>query len=63
MRIVVDADICAVTGGCAHLAPEVFEVRDDGFLHVLRPEPPVEWHDDVRRAADLCPTGAITLID
>ena len=63
MRVVVDFDTCAVTGGCAHLAPSVFRVGDDGFLHVLQPEPPTEVHDDVRRAADLCPTGAITLTD
>jgi ferredoxin len=63
VRIVVDLDTCAVTGGCAHLAPDVFEVGDDGFLHVLAPEPPPESHADVVRAAELCPTGAITLSD
>lgn len=63
MRIVVDFDTCAVTGGCAHLAPDVFEVGDDGYLHVIAPVPPESTHDDVRRAAELCPTGAITLID
>jgi ferredoxin len=45
------------------IVPEVFEVRDDGFLYVLQENPPAELHDKVRMAANNCPTGAITLED
>ena len=59
----VDLDMCASTGGCAQTCPEVFEIRDDGYLYVLIEEPPVEIQDRVRDAADLCPTAAIELTE
>ena len=59
----VDLDMCASTGGCAQTCPEVFEIRDDGYLYVLIEEPPVELRDRVRDAADLCPTAAIELTE
>lgn len=61
MKVSVDFDACMSTGGCASIAPDVFEIRDDGYLYVLQEEPPAELHDDVRTAADLCPTGAISV--
>jgi ferredoxin len=44
-------------------APEVFEVRSDGYLYILQEEPPADLGDKVKEAADLCPTGAITVED
>jgi ferredoxin len=35
VKIVVDYDECASNAVCMGIAPEVFEVRDDGFLYVL----------------------------
>ena len=62
MKVTVDYDVCASTGSCMQVCPEVFEVRSDGYLYVLQEEPREELRD--RRsseAADLCPTGAITV--
>jgi ferredoxin len=61
MKVVVDYDVCASTGGCMRIAPEVFEVRDDGFLYVLQENPPESLRPQVEEAADMCPTGAITV--
>ncbi len=61
MRVVVDYDVCASTGACMQTCPEVFEVRSDGFLYVLQEEPPEELWTKVRDAAEVCPTGAITI--
>ena len=63
MKVKVDYDMCASTGGCMQVCPEVFEVRSDGFLYVLQEEPSADLHDKVRAAADLCPTAAIELED
>ena len=63
MKVTIDYDMCASTGGCMRICPEVFEVRTDGFLYVLQDEPGEELHDKVREAADLCPTAAIELED
>jgi ferredoxin len=63
MKIVVDYDVCASNAVCMGIVPEVFEVRDDGFLYVLNENPGPEFHDKVRMAANNCPTGAITLVE
>lgn len=63
MKITVDFDLCSVTGGCTQVCPDVFEIRDDGYLYVLDDEPGAELHDAVRDAADICPTGAIELVE
>jgi ferredoxin len=39
MKVSVDFDVCASTGACMQVCPEVFEVRSDGYLYVLQEEP------------------------
>jgi ferredoxin len=63
MKIIVDFDMCAATGGCVNQAPEVFEIRNDGFLYVLQENPNESLRAKVKLAEDLCPTGAITIND
>jgi ferredoxin len=61
MKVTVDYDLCASTGSCMQICPEVFEVRSDGYLYVLDEEPGPELEAKVTEAADLCPTAAITV--
>ena len=63
MKVTVDFDLCASTGSCMQVSPEVFEVRSDGYLYILQEEPGPELEKSVREAADLCPTAAITVED
>jgi ferredoxin len=63
MRVSVDFDVCASTGACMQVCPEVFEVRSDGYLYILLEEPPEELRVNVTKAADMCPTAAITVTD
>jgi len=42
------------------VCPEVFELRDDGYLYVLQEEPGEALRGAVTEAEELCPTGAIT---
>ena len=60
-RIDVDRDRCVGSGACEALAPEVFEVDDDGILLVHRPEPTEDELPDVRDAVSACPTRALSL--
>ena len=56
----VDHDVCIVSGMCASLAPEVFDIDDDGLhLAVLRPTLPPELVDKARSAEACCPVEAI----
>ncbi len=61
MRIVVDYDLCQSNAVCQDLAPQVFEVRDDGNLYLLTEEPPAELWPQVELAVRSCPTGALSL--
>ncbi|MEI6361315.1 MAG: ferredoxin [Actinomycetes bacterium] len=59
----IDYDVCASTGTCTQVCPQVFEIRADGYLYILQDNPPESLRDAVQQAADLCPTGAITIQD
>ncbi|MFM7829209.1 MAG: ferredoxin [Actinomycetota bacterium] len=61
MKVSVNFDSCASTGACTQMCPEVFEIRGDGFLHVLIENPEPELHEAVKSAEEICPTGAITI--
>ena len=61
MKIVVDYDMCASTGGCMQICPEVFEVRSDGYLYILQEEPPEELRPKVEEAVLRCPRQAISI--
>jgi len=61
MKVSVDFDVCASTGSCVQVCPEVFEVRSDGYLYILQENPGEELRAKVEQAADLCPTAAITV--
>jgi ferredoxin len=61
MRVVADRELCVGSGACEMLAPDVFEVGDDGVVQVLQAEPDDE--DAVQQAAEQCPTRALSLED
>lgn len=61
MKVVVDFDRCESHGKCMQAAPEVFEVRDDGFLYVLDENPPESLHAKVEDAVYDCPKRAISI--
>ena len=61
MRVVVDFDTCQSNALCMGVAPEVFEVRDDGYLYILNETPDESLRAKVEEAARLCPTQAITV--
>jgi ferredoxin len=62
-RVVVDFDLCQSNGVCMGLAPEVFELRDDGFLYVLEEHPADDVLPRVHDAVVACPMQAISVVD
>ena len=64
MRIKYDREACQGHNRCYLLAPEVFDVDDEGYA-VLRIEGdvPAELEEKARLAADNCPEYAITVED
>ena len=64
MRVAVDREICISAGMCVLTAPEVFDQdEEDGRVILLVPEPLDPDDDKVRRAAMLCPSGALSLVE
>ncbi|MBW4077386.1 MAG: ferredoxin [Acidobacteria bacterium] len=61
MKVTVDFDLCTSNAVCMSIVPEVFEVRDDGFLYVLNEHPGPEYEAKVREAVASCPNGAISI--
>ena len=61
MKVVVDLSICDLHGLCVEAAPEVFEIGDDGTLHVLIETPEQGLRASVEKAVRECPTGAISI--
>lgn len=59
--ITVDRDKCSGLGMCESAAPDVFEVDDDGILH-LKPETLADDRaSHVARAVANCPLGALRM--
>lgn len=63
MKIVVDFELCQAHGLCTQAAPELFEIRDDGYLYVLNETPDEGQRKAAEQAARECPTGAIAIED
>ena len=69
MKVKVNKDACIGCGACAAICDEVFEINDEGLSEVKVEEDnkekeefvsvKEELQDEVRDAADSCPTGAI----
>ena len=69
MKVKDNKDACIGCGACAAICDEVFEINDEGLSEVKVEENSEnkeefvsvkeELQDEVRDAADSCPTGAI----
>lgn len=63
MKIAADRDTCIGAGMCLVTAPEVFDQDDDGIVVLLADEAGPAEADVVRQAVDLCPSGALSVLD
>ncbi|SEF32682.1 ferredoxin [Amycolatopsis pretoriensis] len=61
MRIDADRGKCDGLGMCEAMAPDFFEVGDDGTVVVLDERPGEEHRQDVAAAVDACPVLALKL--
>ena len=62
MKINYDRDACQGHNRCYLLAPEVFDVDDEGYaILLIDGDVPPELEDKARLSADNCPEYAITI--
>jgi ferredoxin len=58
-RVEVDRSLCISSGGCEMVAPQVFELDDEGTVHVRQPG--AADLPAVQVAVRACPSGALSL--
>lgn len=63
MKICVDYDKCTGHGVCEGLDEDVFEVGDDGVVHLLDEYPGEDKRALMQDAVDQCPTQALSIQD
>ncbi|MDY6809849.1 MAG: ferredoxin [Actinomycetota bacterium] len=62
-RLVARSEYCAGSGGCKAVAPQLFDLDENGWVKVLQPEPSVSELDAALEAHDACPLGLIDAVD
>ena len=64
MRISADRDRCIGAGMCVLTAADLFDQDEEDGLVLVRDEAPgADRERDARRAARLCPSGALAVAD
>ncbi|MCD2191550.1 MULTISPECIES: ferredoxin [Actinomycetospora] len=62
LEVRVDYNRCTGHGLCELEAEDVFEVGSDGVVHVQTDHPGEEHREQIKSAAAVCPTAALTLL-
>ena len=60
-KVIVDVEKCIGAGHCVLRAPRIFDQREDGIVILLDDSPAPELREAAHKAADLCPSQAITI--
>jgi ferredoxin len=60
-RVIADYDRCKSHGLCMATAPEVFEVRADGYMYILLETIDDSLRESCETAVDSCPEQALTI--
>ena len=63
MRISVDTDKCVGGGQCVMTADDLFDQDDDGIVVLLVDDVPSAEQDNARKAVQLCPSGALSVVE
>ena len=67
MKTKVNKDLCIGCGACTAIVPDVFQIGDDGLAEVITDNEVKETEvskdliDEVKDAAEGCPTSAIEI--
>lgn len=62
-KIEVDFGLCESNGVCMGIIPEVFDLDDQDYLHVLSDEVTPENEHQIKESVRQCPRQAISIVD
>ena len=62
-KVIADYDRCKSHAECMRIVPDVFEVRDDGYMYILVEDIDESLRSRVDEAVDACPTQALRIAD
>ena len=62
-RVSADREICIQSGNCVMVAGDVFDQDDDGIVVLLVEDVPPAEQDNARKAVQLCPSGALNIVE
>ena len=63
MRVRADRDVCIGAGVCVMNSEAVFDQDDDGIPVLLVDDVPSAEQDNARKAVQLCPSGALSIVE
>lgn len=63
MRVRADRDVCIGAGVCVMNSEAVFDQDDDGIVVLLVEDVSPAEQGDARKAVQLCPSGALSIVE
>lgn len=63
MRVAVDFGKCTGLGMCEAIAPDFFEIQEDGTLKLLAEHCNESQRAEIEEAIAACPTEAISILE
>lgn len=63
IRLRVDRNRCTGLGVCQAIAPDVFDIDDDGLMRIIESCPSESLRSALDEAVSSCPTEAISIIE
>jgi len=61
LKVIANQKLCSGHARCAAVAPEVFELNDDGYIGFAEKVVPPEFEAAARRGVRACPERALSL--
>jgi ferredoxin len=61
VKVSVDRDLCITSGMCTSIAPEIFQIGEDGLMHILMEDLPPDSAEKAENAVLCCPVEALSV--